>query len=136
MERVTGSRSKRTPSAYHSSKSAPGLRAIFRRELRRLWARAFFLLVCQVPGGEPAPILWTPLMSRNTRGCVHGTQEEAELHGGVQGRGGPVGPGGDEVTAPTGQGPGPDRVGAAPVGAPGRSGRGQGSRRGAWAAGA
>ncbi len=26
---------------------------------------------------EPAPILWTPPMSRNTRGCVHGTKEEA-----------------------------------------------------------
>jgi hypothetical protein len=34
---------------------------------------------------EPAPISWTPLMSRNARGCVHGTQEETEFHTGVQG---------------------------------------------------
>jgi transposase len=40
---------------------------------------------------EPAPISWTPPMSRNPRGCVHGTKEEKEVHDGVQSRGGPVG---------------------------------------------
>ena len=52
---------------------------------------------------EPAPISWTPPMSRSERGCVHGTQEETEFHPRVQGRGCEVGPRRDEVVAPDSQ---------------------------------